>query len=86
MSDVAFCVDSLWPWNEWPHGRLELRFRARVIKPSFGKVLEVEARGEGRLARMLSALYVGDFVSAYLGVLQGKDPSTVEFIDLLKCG
>lgn len=61
------------------------RFRD-IIKPSFGKVLEVEARGEGRLARILSALYIGDFVSAYLGVLQGKDPSTVESIDRLKRG
>jgi len=61
------------------------RFRD-IIKPSFGKVLEVQARGEGRLARMLSALYVGDYVSAYLGVLYGKDPSTVESIDRLKRG
>ncbi len=57
-----------------------------IIKPSFGKILEVQAHGEGRLARMLSALYVGDFVSAYLGVLYGKDPSTVESIERLKRG
>jgi hypothetical protein len=35
---------------------------------------------------MLSALYVGDYVSAYLGVLYGKDPSTVASIDVLKKG
>ena len=57
-----------------------------IIKPSFGKVLEVEARGEGKLARMLSALYVGDYVSAYLGILYGKDPSIVDSIDRLKRG
>ncbi len=57
-----------------------------IVRPSFGRVLEVVARGEGRLARMLSALYVGDFVSAYLGVLHGKDPSIVESIDRLKQG
>jgi glucose/mannose-6-phosphate isomerase len=57
-----------------------------IIKPNFGKVLEVKARGEGRLARILSALYIGDYVSAYLGVLYGKDPSTVEYIDRLKRG
>jgi hypothetical protein len=55
-----------------------------LLKPGFGKTLEVEARGEGRLARMLSALYVGDYTSAYLGILNGKDPSTVESIDRLK--
>ena len=57
-----------------------------LLKPGFGKILEVQARGEGRLARMLSALYVGDYVSAYLGILYGKDPSTVESIDCLKRG
>ncbi len=55
-----------------------------LLKPGFGKILEVEARGEGRLARMLSALYIGDYASAYLGILYGKDPSTVESIDRLK--
>ena len=52
-----------------------------ILRPGFGKILEVEASGEGRLARMLSALYIGDYVSAYLGILYGKDPSTVESID-----
>ncbi|MCX6649906.1 MAG: bifunctional phosphoglucose/phosphomannose isomerase [Candidatus Bathyarchaeota archaeon] len=57
-----------------------------LLRPGFGKILEVQARGEGRLARMLSSLYVGDYASAYLGVLYGKDPSTVESIDRLKRG
>jgi glucose/mannose-6-phosphate isomerase len=60
-----------------------LRFMS-LLKPGFGKILEVQARGEGRLARMLSALYIGDYTSAYLGILYGKDPSTVESIDRLK--
>jgi len=55
-----------------------------LLRPGFGKILEVEARGEGRLARMLSALYIGDYASTYLGILYGKDPSTVESINQLK--
>jgi hypothetical protein len=35
---------------------------------------------------MLSALYVGDFTSAYLGILNEKDPSVVEPINRLKRG
>ena len=57
-----------------------------LLRSGFGKIIEVQARGEGQLARMLSALYVGDYVSAYLGVLYEKDPSTVESIDRLKRG
>jgi glucose/mannose-6-phosphate isomerase len=55
-----------------------------LLKPGFGKILEVEASGEGRLARMLSAMYIGDYASTYLGILYGKDPSTVESINRLK--
>ena len=57
-----------------------------LLRPNFGRILEVEARGEGRLARMLSVLYVGDYTSAYLGILYGKDPSIVNSIDHLKQG
>lgn len=55
-----------------------------LVAEGFGRVLSVEARGEGRLARIISALYIGDFASAYLGILNGKDPSTMESIDALK--
>jgi glucose/mannose-6-phosphate isomerase len=49
-----------------------------------GKMVEVESRGKGRLARMLSVLYLGDYVSVYTGILNGKDPSSMDAIDTLK--
>ncbi len=55
-----------------------------LVAERFGRVVEVEAMGEGRLARMISALYIGDFASAYLGMLYGQDPSTTDSIDALK--
>jgi glucose/mannose-6-phosphate isomerase len=45
---------------------------------------EVAARGEGKLARMLSAIQLGDFVSYYLALLVGVDPTPVETIQQLK--
>jgi glucose/mannose-6-phosphate isomerase len=57
---------------------------SELVAERFGGVVEVEAMGEGRLARMISALYVGDFASVYLGMLYGKDPSTNDSIDALK--
>jgi len=48
------------------------------------EVLEVYARGEKKLARMFSLLYVGDLASIYLAILQGTDPSPVEIIDKIK--
>jgi glucose/mannose-6-phosphate isomerase len=57
----------------------EAMFEDRV-----GKMVEVESRGKGRLARMLSMLYLGDYVSVYTGMLNGKDPSSTDAIDKLK--
>jgi glucose/mannose-6-phosphate isomerase len=48
------------------------------------KVLEIEAEGQGKLARMFSVLCVGDFASVYLAILQGKDPTPVKIIDRVK--
>jgi len=55
-----------------------------LISDRFGRVVEVETKGEGRLARMLSALYIGDYASVYLGILYGHDPSLIDSIELLK--
>jgi len=48
------------------------------------KVIELEARGKGRLPRMVSTLYLGDYVSTYLALLYGKDPSMVNAISRMK--
>lgn len=44
----------------------------------------VKARGESPLAQMLSAVHFGDYVSFYLALLHGVDPTPVETIDYLK--
>jgi len=48
------------------------------------KVLEIHAEGEGKLAKMLSAMYVGDLASVYLAILRGTDPMPVETITKIK--
>jgi len=48
------------------------------------KILEIYARGKGRLAKMFSVLLVGDFVSVFLAILRGVDPAPVKTIDLIK--
>jgi len=47
-------------------------------------VAEVRARGEGALARLMSAMYVGDYTSLYLAFLRGMDPAPVDMIEDLK--
>lgn len=48
------------------------------------KVQEIYVSGKRKLAKMFSALYVGDLVSVYLAVLQNSDPAPVETIDKIK--
>ena len=48
------------------------------------KILEIYARGKGRLAKMFSVLLVGDLASVFLAILQGVDPAPVKTIDLIK--
>lgn len=47
-------------------------------------VADVWAEGETTLQKILTAAYVGDFTSVYLGLLQGTDPTPIAGIDVLK--
>lgn len=55
-----------------------------LFAPRVGGVIELESRGEGRLSRMMSLIYLGDYISTYLGLLYGIDPSSNRSIDELK--
>ncbi|MCX5678626.1 MAG: bifunctional phosphoglucose/phosphomannose isomerase [Candidatus Omnitrophica bacterium] len=48
------------------------------------KVIEVNSRGTGLLARIFSLIYIGDYVSYYLAILNKRDPTPVERIAYLK--
>ena len=54
-----------------------------LVKNSAG-VFEVDAQGESRLTRMLTTMYLGDFVSVYLALLREIDPTPVDAIEELK--
>jgi glucose/mannose-6-phosphate isomerase len=65
----------------------EIRSRIEITKglmPEGTKLFEVWSQGKGELARMLSAVCVGDFTSVYLALLRGVDPTPVQTISLLK--
>ncbi|MGQ9550816.1 MAG: bifunctional phosphoglucose/phosphomannose isomerase [Candidatus Bathycorpusculaceae bacterium] len=55
-----------------------------LISAESSKVFEVWSFGKGKLAKMLSTICIGDFVSIYLAVLHGVDPTPVKTIALLK--
>lgn len=66
----------------------EIRHRIEATKSlalhKAKKVLEIHAKGEGKLAKMFSVLRVGDLTSVYLAILQRVDPTPVRIIDRIK--
>ncbi len=68
------------------HPRLEARVQVTrdVLAEAGIPCHEVRAQGPSRLARLLSLMQWGDYVSLYLAVLNGEDPGGVPRIDDLK--
>lgn len=55
-----------------------------ILKKEGIEVLEIWSRGEDLLSRIFSLIYIGDFISYYLAILYGVDPTPVERIAYLK--
>jgi len=65
-----------------------VRIRMDITKQVLGeytpRVTEVWSEGSSLLARMFSLVYLGDWMSFYLAMLHGIDPTPVAVIDRLK--
>ena len=57
-----------------------------IIQERVHRVIEVRSRGESRIAKIASLMYIGDFVSYYLALRNGDDPAEISEIDALKKG
>ena len=70
------------------HEPKQVSKRFEFMKKLFNNVaantVEVNAIGETLLARMISLMYIGDFVSIYLALLRKVDPTPVDIITELK--
>ena len=68
------------------HPQVQRRFdlTREIIAGKAGSMNEVWSQGESLLARVLSVILLGDFVSLYLAYLNNIDPSPVQVIDYLK--
>jgi glucose/mannose-6-phosphate isomerase len=72
--------------DEADHPQVQRRFDLMrdLLTGRAAGVREAKAHGGGPLARSLSLVLLGDFVSVYLAYLKGVDPTPIPFIDLLK--
>jgi glucose/mannose-6-phosphate isomerase len=68
------------------HPQIQKRFDLTrdIIAKKAGAVHEIWSEGNSILARAMSSIYLGDYVSLYLAYLNNTDPSPVAAIDFLK--
>lgn len=67
-----------------PQNDRRMEITADLLSGGAGGIYSHSSSGESRLARLFSSIYLGDYVSLYLAVLNGVDPSPVARIEDLK--
>lgn len=67
-----------------PRTLRRMDFTAALIRRQRARVMEVAVSGGSVLERMLKLIALGDFVSVYLGLLYGADPTPVHRVEALK--
>jgi glucose/mannose-6-phosphate isomerase len=79
-----FAVICLRDREEHPRVARQLELTRELVAEEGLAALETRSSGRSRLARLLSLVQLGDWVSLYLAVLAGVDPSPIAKIDRLK--
>jgi glucose/mannose-6-phosphate isomerase len=62
----------------------KVRITSQILREHVSAVEVIAIGGETHMERMLSAIHLGDYVSVYLALLKGVDPTPVDVITLLK--
>ena len=80
----AFSILFIRDPKEPPEIEQRIEVTKQIASEKVYKVLGIRAVGKQKLAKMLSAMYLGDFVSIYLALLRGVDPTPTKTIVHLK--
>jgi len=64
--------------------RKRIEITQSIIKERQAKWREIWTEGENLLTRILSAIYIGDWISFYLAIIEEVDPTPVKAIGFLK--
>ncbi len=67
-----------------PRVKKRMDITSAILKKEGIEVLEIWSRGKDLLSRILSLMYIGDFISYYLAVLYVINPTPVDRITYLK--
>lgn len=70
--------------GDHPRVGLRMDISKKIIEKTGAKIIEVRSQGQTLLARIFSLIYIGDFISLYLAVLNNTDPTPVDSVTYLK--
>ena len=70
--------------DDHPRVKLRMDITKSIIKKVRPEIIEVESSGKSLLARLFSLVYIGDWVSFYLAILNDVDPTPVDRVMYLK--
>jgi glucose/mannose-6-phosphate isomerase len=70
--------------DQHPRVRRRMELMSAEVERTGAPAVQVDARGESRLERVLSLVLLGDIVSVYLAALSGVDPTPVAAIETFK--
>ncbi len=70
--------------DDLPQIRKRISVTLDILRPMAGDVVEIYAREETLLARVLGLICLGDWISFYLAMATGVDPYPIENINRLK--
>jgi glucose/mannose-6-phosphate isomerase len=84
--DVLRRIGVIFLRDKGDHPQIQRRFdlTREVVAAKAGALHEVWSEGDSLLARVMSVVYLGDFVSLYLAYLNEMDPTPVRVIDAFK--
>jgi glucose/mannose-6-phosphate isomerase len=84
--EIAQRVRILFLSSSGIHARSQLRLdlSQQILRDQGIVCCQVPIQGKAKLAKILAAVQLGDYVSCYLAILYGADPTAIDDITLLK--
>lgn len=72
--------------SSFENGQMQKRMDVtkKLLKDHGFKPIIVNAQGDTKVSQLLSTILLGDYVSAYIGILNGINPTPVELVEKLK--
>jgi len=64
--------------------KLRMKITADIYKKYANNIITLESNGEGKLSRIFDLIYLGDWISYYLAILNEVNPTPVDVISYLK--